>query len=168
MLSHLIATIQNGDDTPISIFVGLCVPDTIIAGIRETELTNVMTARSLLAGGDYLSTLYDAEIHSYSKSLKVYRSDVGGSGLLTSKSNAVKTAMLIRLSKNQIYVTNYEGYSYYKKHKGLFAFDTMYMGLNRVVHRRFGSPTRNRKGRGLCSVCIYFLKYTVKSLHDVY
>ena len=113
-----------------------------------------------------LSTLYDAEIHSINKYLRVYRSDVGGSGLLT-KSYAVKTAMLIRLSKNQLYVTNYEGYSYYKEHKGLFAFDTMYMGLNRVIRRLSGSPVANRKGRGLCSVCIYFLKDTVRSLHDV-
>ena len=155
--------------TPRLVFswVLLLLKKGITAGIKKTYLANDMATHSLLfAGGDALSTLYDAEIHSYSKYLKVYRSDVGGSGLLIS-SKAVKTAMLIRLSNNQMYVTNYEGYNYYKEHNGLFAFDTMYMGLNRVVHRRFGSPVRNRKGRGLCSVCIYFLKNTVKSLHDV-
>jgi len=158
--------------TPDQYFRGIaCVSHyyykSITTGIKTTYLTNDMAAHSLLsAGGDMLSTLYDAEIHSINKYLRVYRSDVGGSGLLT-KSYAVKTAMLIRLSKNQLYVTNYEGYSYYKEHNGLFAFDTMYMGLNRVIRRLSGSPVANRKGRGLCSVCIYFLKDTVRSLHDV-
>ena len=116
------------------------------------------------AGGDSSTTLYDAEIHSYYNYLKVYRSDVGGSSLMTS-TTSVKTAMLIRLSKKQMYVTNYEGFNYYKQDSGLFAFDAMYMGLNRVVGNIYGSPSMSRTGRGLCSVCIYFLKDTVKDLH---
>ena len=92
------------------------------------------------AGGDSSTTLYDAEIHSYNNYLKVYRSDVGGSSLMTS-TTSVKTAMLIRLSKKQMYVTNYEGFNYYKQDKGLFAFDAMYMGLNRVVGNIYGSPS---------------------------
>ncbi|KAI0208607.1 hypothetical protein LSAT2_006707 [Lamellibrachia satsuma] len=108
--------------------------------------------------GDSHTTVYDAEIHSSHNNLYVYRSDVGGSSLVTS-SDAVKTAMLIRLSKNQMYSTNYEGFNYYKQDKGLFAFDTMYMGLNRVVGSKY------RTGQGLCSVCIYFLKESVQDLH---
>ncbi|KAK2171353.1 hypothetical protein NP493_1066g02007 [Ridgeia piscesae] len=115
--------------------------------------------------GDSGTTRYDAEIHSmYSDKLYVYRSDVGGSTLITS-SHSVKTAMLIRLSRMQMYVTNYEGYNYYRQETGLFAFDTMYMGLNRVVANLHGSPSGARTGRGLCSVCIYFLKDTVGDLH---
>ena len=102
--------------------------------------------------------MYDAEIHSFNGGLNVYRSDVGGKGRLMA-SNAVKTAMLIRLSKNHMYFTNYEDVNYYKQDKGLFAFDTMYMGLNRVV------LTSGRPGKGLCSVCIYFLKESVQDLH---
>ena len=80
-------------------------------------------------------------------------------------SDAVKTAMLIRLSKMQMYATNYEGYNYYTQDEGLFAFDTMYMGLNRVVKSISGPASTSRTGQGLCSVCIYFLKETVKDLH---
>ena len=116
------------------------------------------------AAGDSGTTVYDSEIHSYNNYLKVYRSDVGGSSLITS-TNSVKTAMLIRLSKKQMYVTNYEGFNYYKQDKGLFAYNTMYMGLNRVVKSIYGNPSGGRTGRGLCSVCIYFLKNTVRDLH---
>ena len=116
------------------------------------------------AAGDSGTTHYDAEIHSYNNYLKAYRSDVGGSSLITS-TTSVKTAMLIRLSKMQMYATNYEGYNYYKQDKGLFAFDMMYMGLNRVVKSIYGPPSAGRRGRGLCSVCIYFLKETVRDLH---
>lgn len=116
------------------------------------------------AAGDYDSTEYDAEINSHNDNLQVYRSDVGGSGSLVATKSTVKTALLIRLSKNQMYVTNYEGVNYYKEDVGLFAFDTMYMGLNRVVNHIYG-PTR-RTGRGVCSVCIYFLNDTVKDLHE--
>ena len=123
------------------------------------NMTCVVTA------GDSGTTHYDAEIHSYNNYLKVYRSDVGGSSLMTS-TTSVKTAMLIRLSKMQMYATNYEGFNYYKQDKGLFAFDTMYMGLNRVVHYIYGYPSGGRTGRGLCSVCIYFLKETVRDLHS--
>ena len=72
-------------------------------------------------------------------------------------SYAVKTAMLIRLSKMQMYATNYEGYNYYKQDEGL------YIGVNRVVKSIYGYS--GCTGRGLCSVCIYFLKDTVKDLH---
>ncbi|KAK2168339.1 hypothetical protein NP493_1234g00009, partial [Ridgeia piscesae] len=116
--------------------------------------------------GDSGSTRQDAEIHSYNEYLKVFRSDVGGSSCLTSNQNTVKTAMLIRLSKMQMYATNYEGFDYYKQDRGLFAFDTMYMGLNRVVSYIYGSSSRT--GRGLCSVCIYFLKDSVRDLHQRY
>ena len=114
--------------------------------------------------GDSGTTHYDAEIHSYNNYLKVYRSDVGGSSLITS-TPTVKTAMLIRLSKMQMYATNYEGFNYYKQDRGLFAFDTMCMGLNRVVHYIYGYPSGGRTGRSLCSVCIYFLKETVRDLY---
>ncbi|KAI0234908.1 hypothetical protein LSAT2_014727 [Lamellibrachia satsuma] len=114
-------------------------------------------------GGDSGTTRCDAEIHSYRDYLKVFRSDVGGSTLLKSQRFAVKTAMLIRLSKNQMYAANYEGFNYYIQDRGLFAFDTMYMGLNRVVSSIYGSTYRT--GRGLCSVCIYFLKETVYDIH---
>ena len=125
-----------------------------------------MSSNTLLvsAAGDSSTTVYDAEIHSNSNSLKAYRSDVGGSSLITS-TPSVKTAMLIRLSKKQMYATNYEGFNYYKEDSGLFFFDTMYMGLNRVVKSISGPASDDRTGRGLCSVCIYFLKDTVKDLH---
>ena len=110
------------------------------------------------AGGGSRLTVYGAENYSHNINLFVYRSDVGGSSIMAS-SNEVKTAMLIRLSKNQMYSTNYEGFNCYKQDKGLFAFDMMYMGLNRVV----GSS--HRPGEGLCSVCIYFLKESVQDLH---
>ena len=71
--------------------------------------------------------------------------------------------MLIRLSKFQMYATNYEGYNYYNQHEGLFVFDTMYMGLNRVADSSRWSSRRT--DRGLGSVCIYFLKDSVASLH---
>ncbi|KAI0234907.1 hypothetical protein LSAT2_014726 [Lamellibrachia satsuma] len=113
--------------------------------------------------GDSRSTQYDAEIHSYNTNLKVFRSDVGGSNLVTSN-KSVKKAMLLRLSHNQMYATDYEHINYYKEDIGLFSFDTMYMGLNRVVQSYRGRATRT--GRGLCSVCIQFLEDTVKDLHD--
>ena len=118
----------------------------------------------LFTGGDSGTTEYNAEIHSYDNYLKAYRSDVGGSSVITS-TTTVKTDMLIRLSTMQMYVTNYEGFNYYKPDSGLFAFDTMYMGLNRVVDNINGPPSLGRTGRGLCSVCIYFLKETVGDLH---
>ena len=65
----------------------------------------------------------------------------------------------------QMYATNYEGFNYYKADNGLFAFNTMYLGLNRVVSHIKGPPSAGRKGQGLCSVCIYFLKETVEDLH---
>ena len=119
----------------------------------------------VFTGGDSDTTEYDAEIHSYSKYLKAYRSDVGGATLIKSPPS-VKTALLIRLSKMQMYATNYEGFDYYKQDTGLFAIDTMYMGLNRVVEN-IHEPTK-RTGRGLCSVCVYFLKETVSDLHDTF
>ena len=119
----------------------------------------------MFTAGDCSTTTYDAEIHSmYSDKLYVYRSDFAGSTLITS-SHSVKTAMLIRLSRMQMYATNYEGYNYYRQETGLFAFDTMYMGLNRVVDYIHGSASAGRTGRGMCSVCIYFLKDTVEDLH---
>ena len=114
----------------------------------------------LFIGGDASSTSYDAEIHSNSATLRMYKNDIAGSGLHKSDAGVVKTAMLIRLSKSQVYATNYEGYNYYTQHTGLFAFDTMYMGLNRVVRGSY------RSGRGLCSVCIYFLKQSTEYLHS--
>ena len=119
-----------------------------------------------IAAGDSGSTRHDAEIHSYNDYMKVFRSDVGGSSCLTSKRNTIKTAMTIQLSKNQMYATNYAGFNYYTQDRGLFAFDTMYMGLNRVVSSLYGS--RSRTGRGLCRVCIYFLKESVRDLHQPY
>ena len=118
----------------------------------------------VFTAGDSGTTHYDAEIQGKGSYLTAYRSDMGGSSLITS-TTSVKTAMLIRLSHMQMYATNYEDFNYYKEDKGLFAFNTMYMGLNRVVHYISGSANGGRTGRGLCSVCIYFLKYTVKDLH---
>ena len=118
----------------------------------------------IFTAGDSGTTHYDAEVQGKSNYLSAYRSDVGGSTLITS-TTSVKTAMLIRLSKMQMYATNYEGFNYYKEDSGLFIFNTMYMGLNRVVHHISGYPSGGRTGRGLCSVCIYFLRETVKDLH---
>ena len=123
-----------------------------------------IVAICLFTGADNGTTEYNAEIHSYDNYLKAYRSDVGGSSLITS-TTTVKTDMLIRLSAMNMYITNYEGFNYYKADGGLFAFDTMYMGLNRVVDYINGPPSPGRTGRGLCSVCIYFLKETVGDLH---
>ena len=108
----------------------------------------------------------DAEIHSYNNYLKAYRSVLKHNSLITSTSS-VKTALLIRLSRMQMYVTNYEGFNYYKEDGGLFYLSTTYLGLNRVVKHIYGPPSAGRTGRGLCSVCISFLKQTVKELHGV-
>ena len=105
-----------------------------------------------ISAGDYLSTLYDAEIHAVGSTMRVYRSDVGGSGLLATLTNTVKNDMSVRLAKNEMYETNYAGSNVYLKDKGLFYFDTMYMGLNRVVYTK----ANNRVGTGLCSVSITF------------
>ena len=120
----------------------------------------------LFTGGDPGTTHDNAEIHSYNNYLKAYRSDVGGSSLMMS-SSSVKTAMLIRLSTGQMYVTNYEGFDYYAEDSSLFLLNTMYMGLNRVVHQLDGPPNAGRTGRGLCSVCISFQKETVRDLQGV-
>ena len=108
----------------------------------------------------------NAEIHSYNNYLKAYRSILRRSSLITS-TTSVKTALLIRLSAMKMNVTNYEGFNYYKADGGLFAFNTMYMGLNRVVKHSKGPPNAGRTGRGLCSVCISFLKESVSELHKV-
>ena len=42
----------------------------------------------------------------------------------------------------------------------------MYMGLNRVVSSIYGSTYRT--GRGLCSVCVSFLKETAEDLRVPY
>ncbi|KAI0217210.1 hypothetical protein LSAT2_030905, partial [Lamellibrachia satsuma] len=103
-------------------------------------------------GGDYLSTLYDAELHALGRTMRVYRSDVGGSGLLAALANTVKSKMSIRLAKEEMYATNYAGSNVYLKDKGLFYFDKIYMGLNRVVYTK----VNNRVGTGLCYVSISF------------
>ena len=121
-----------------------------------------MLIPSVLLGGDSSTTHYDAEIHSYNTGMYVFKNDYQGSDILEARA-PVKSAMLIRLSKFQMYATNYEGYNYYNQSEGLFVFDTMYMGLNRVVDSSRWSSRRT--GRGLCSVCIYFLKDSVASLH---
>jgi len=123
-----------------------------------------LVAVCLLTGPFSSTTRYNAEIHSYDNYLEVYRSDAGGSSLITS-TPSVKTAMLIRLSAMRMYVTNYEGFNDYTEDSGLFYFNTMYMGLNRVVDYLFGLPSPGRTGGGLCSVCIYFLKENVIDLH---
>ena len=116
-----------------------------------------MLIPSVFLGGDSSTTHHHAEIHSYNTGMYVFKNDYQGSDILEA-SASVKSVMLIRLSKFQMYATNY-----YKQHKGLFVFDTMYMGLNRVVDSSRWSSRRT--GRGLCSVCIYFLKDSVASLH---
>ena len=125
----------------------------------STYLDDMLMHSVFFVGGDSSTTHYDAEIHSYNSGMYAFENDYQGSDNLEA-SPSVKSAMLIRLSKFQMYATNYEGYNYYNAHKGLFAFDTMYLGLNRVV----GSSSRS--GRGMCSVCIYFLKESTASLHD--
>ena len=129
----------------------------------STYLADVLMPSVFFVGGDSSTTHYDAEIHSYNSGMYVFENDYQGSDILAA-SASVKSAMLIRLSKFQMYATNYEGYNYYNAHKGLFAFDTMYIGLNRVVDSSRWSSRRT--GRGLCSVCIYFLKESTASLHD--
>ena len=103
-----------------------------------------------ISGGT--TTLYDAEIHALGSTMRVYRSDVGGSGLLAALTKTVKNEMSIRLARDEMYATNYAGSNVYLKDKGLFYFDTMYMGLNRVVYTK----VNNRVGTGLCSVTIEF------------
>ena len=129
----------------------------------STYLDDMLMHSVFFVGGDSSTTHYDAEIHSYNSGMYVFENDYQGSDILAA-SASVKSAMLIRLSKFQMYATNYEGYNYYNAHKGPFAFDTMYMGLNRVVDSSRWSS--RRIGRGLCSVCIYFLKESTASLHD--
>ena len=109
---------------------------------------------------------HDADIHSYNNYLKAYRSHVGRSSLITA-SPSVKTAMLIQLSRMQMYATNKEGFNYYTEDSGLFLLNQVYMGLNRVVRNIYGPPNAGRTGRGLCSVCISFLKETVTDLHGI-
>ena len=82
-------------------------------------------------------------------------------------SPSVKTALLIRLSTMQMYATNYEDFNYYKESGGLLHLRTTYLGLNRVVYNPYKQPNADRTGRGLCSVCMSFMKQTVKELHGV-
>ena len=121
-----------------------------------------LVAICLFSDGHPGITLLDAEIHSYNNYFYAYRTDRDSS--LIRAAPSVKTAMLIRLSKMQMYVTNYEGFNYYKQDKRLFFFDTMYMGLNRVVQPINGPPSAGHTGRGLCSVCISFLVESVTDL----
>ena len=125
-------------------------------------------AMCLLTGADNGANhfVFNAEIHSYNNYLKAFRSGVGGNNILTS-ATSVKNALLIRLSTGQMYVTNYEGFNYYKEDSGLFAFNTMYIGMNGGVDDIFGPPIAGRRGRGVCSVCIYFLYESVSDLHKV-
>ena len=127
-----------------------------------------LVAMCFLTGADSGANTYvlNAEIHSYNNYLKAYRSAVGGNNLIK-LSRSVKKKLLIRLSTRQMFVTNHEGFNYYKEDSGLFAFNTMYMGLNRVVDNIYGPPIAGRTGRGLCSVCISFMNKSVSDLHNV-
>ena len=118
----------------------------------------------LPSGGDISpGTVRDAEIWGYYSSLGAYGNKKWGKKQLIYQYGRVKSAMLIRLYRNAMYVTNYAGYNTYRSYKGLFAYkhrgvlrNNIYLGLNRVIHNYKGSPHWGRTGRGLCSVCIYF------------
>ena len=117
--------------------------------------------------GSYSSAnRYEAEIRGYNKYLMVDHEQFADGSSVKIHSPTIKTAMLIRLSKQQMSVTNYYGYNIYRQDPGLFKFDTMYMGLNRVIQSSNTNPTDGRTGRGLCSVCIYFLKETARDLYS--
>ena len=107
-----------------------------------------------LAGGDYWTTKDDAEIHSYDKWFRVFLSEKAGTKALLNRQYAVQTQVFIQLSLNQIIASGGGGFNFYKNTNGLFAMDTMYLGLNRVIHNYRGSTSRT--GSGLCKVCIYF------------
>ena len=126
-----------------------------------------LVAMCLLTGADNGANhfVFNAEIHSYNNYLKAFRSGVGGNNALTS-APSVKKALLIRLSAMKMYITNYEGFNYYKEDRGLFAFNTMYMGMNGGVDDIFGPPIAGRRSRGVCSVCISFLYESVSELHS--
>ena len=118
---------------------------------------------SYFSGGSIDEFPYDAEVWGYGSDLHVHGNRHYGLQELESKEGAVKSTMLIELSRRYMFLTNYAGHSYVNMFdKKLFSFrtpfirDYIYLGLNRVVHNLQGSPYQGRTGSGLCSVCIYF------------
>ena len=121
---------------------------------------------SHVSGGDYNTQSYDSEIHANVGTIGVYRSDVGGNGLLYALTHTVKKTMLIRVGKMELYMTNYAGSNLYSHDKSLFALDKMYMGLNRVIHRyKSAYVSQGRVGTGLCSVCIDFSSTAIEAIY---
>ena len=69
--------------------------------------------------------------------------------------DAMTSELTIRVSFDQICIYNGADVRIFKVDKCMFKFDQMFLGLNRVIYYRTGSPSVGRIGTGLCSVCAY-------------
>ena len=118
----------------------------------------------LPSGGDIPpGTGNDAEIWGYYHILRAKRNTIHGKSTLIFSGGKVKSTMRIRIYHRAMYVTNYAGYTYFKNDSGLFTYktsngksDSIYLGLNRVIHNFRGNPYGGRTGGGLCYVTIDF------------
>ena len=68
------------------------------------------------------------------------------------------------MSKNQLCIYNGNGGLIYKQNKCLFAFNQMFLGLNRVIHYNMGGASGGRVGTGLCEVCGYWSNKKVSQM----
>lgn len=100
---------------------------------------------------------YAAEIHNVGNRLLVYKNDLQDgcrSKNMFDLPASMTSELTIRVSFNQMCVYNGAGVKIFKQDKCLFRFDTMYLGLNRVIHNNAGYVSGNRVGTGLCNVCV--------------
>ncbi|KAI0231003.1 hypothetical protein LSAT2_018621 [Lamellibrachia satsuma] len=84
---------------------------------------------------------YAAEIHNVGNRLLVYKNDLQDgcrSKNMFDLPASMTSELTIRVSFNQMCVYNGAGVKIFKQDKCLFRFDTMYLGLNRVIHNNAG------------------------------
>ena len=118
-----------------------------------------LTETCVCSGGDSGTHThgYAAEVHNKGSTLLVYKNDLpmcNRCDKMYVLSGVITSYLIIRVSHDQLCIYNGDGVTIFKVSKCLFNFDRMFLGINRVIHSRTGSPVpSNRQGSGLCSVC---------------
>ena len=129
---------------------------------RESDGIIICCARLVhVVGGDAYTTVYNSEVHSVGSNMYVYKSLKGGNGRRLYE-GVVRTSLLVRISRFRFYATNYEGFNRYVSDRGLFYYNWMWLGINRVVHYKNSFWAYDKRyGSGLCSVCVFFHRQNV-------